>query len=240
MTPNTLPSTLLLDLDDTILDDSAGADACWERITARYASDMAPLSAHDLNAAIQRTRDLYWNDPKRIRASRLSLQAVRRVIVAEALVSLKIGGASALAGRIATDYAALRNAQMLEPLPGALDTLARLKERGVRMGLITNGAAAGQRRKVESFALAQWFEVIVIEGEFGCGKPDERVYRHALDALQAAPESTWMVGDNLENDVLAPQRLGITGVWVNPGGRALPPDAPARPSRIIRALRELV
>ncbi len=239
MTPDTLPPTLLLDLDDTILDDSAEADTSWERITTRYAPHIAPFSASDLNAAIQRTRDWYWSDAERLRAGRLALGVARQTIVTAALASLGMEGADELAWRIATDYAALRDTAM-RPLPGALDTLAQLRKRDVRMGLITNGAAEAQRRKVERFALAQWFEVIVIEGEFGCGKPDERVYRHALAALQAAPESAWMVGDSLENDVLAPQRLGVTGVWVNPGGQALPPDAPERPSRVIRRLAELV
>lgn len=238
MTPDTLPPALLIDLDDTILDDSAGADASWERVTRRNVPDGAPFSASDLKAAIQRTRDWYWDDAKRHRAGRLDLDRARQTIVTAALANLGMEGADDLAQRIATDYTALRDAAM-RPLPGALDALARLRKRGVRMGLITNGAAAAQRRKVERFALAQWFEVIVIEGEFGCGKPDERVYRHALATLQAAPESAWMVGDSLENDVLAPQRLGVTGVWVNPGGRRLPPDAPERPSRVIRALAEL-
>lgn len=239
MTPDTLPPALLIDLDDTILDDSAGADASWERVTTRYVPDGAPFSASDLKAAIQRARDWYWDDAERHRAGRLDLDRARQTIVTTALASLGMKGADDLAQRIATDYTTLRDAAM-RPLPGALDALARLRKRGVRMGLITNGAAAAQRRKVERFALAQWFEVIVIEGEFGCGKPDERVYRHALATLQAAPESAWMVGDSLENDVLAPQRLGVTGVWVNPGGSLLPPDAPERPSRVIRALAELV
>lgn len=238
MTPDALPPALLLDLDDTILDDSLGTDV-WSRVVMRYASEITPISASDLTAAIQRSRDWYWSDSERHRAGRLAMDVARQTIVTTALIELGMEGRDELAQRIATDYSAIRDAAM-RPLPGALDTLARLRKRGVRMGLITNGAGEAQRRKVERFALAQWFEVIVIEGEFGCGKPDERVYRHALAALQATPESAWMVGDNLENDVLAPQRLGVTGIWVNPAGRALPPDAPERPSRIIRALAELV
>ncbi len=240
MTPDILPPALLLDLDDTILDDSAGADACWAQVAARYAPSMAPRSADDFLASIQGARDRFWNDPERNRVGRMNLQAARRVIVAEALTALDVKEIGALAGRIATDYASLRKAMMMEPLPGALDALARLKAHGVRMGLITNGDAAGQRRKIELFALSAFFEVIVIEGEFGCGKPDARVYHHALGALQVDPASAWMAGDNLEFDVLAPQRLGITGIWVNSTGRALPPDAAERPSRIIRALAELV
>ncbi|MGA9348435.1 MAG: HAD-IA family hydrolase [Anaerolineae bacterium] len=47
----------------------------------------------------------------------------------------------------------------------------------------------------------------MIKGEFGVGKPDDRVYLHALDQLNVKPEETWMVGDNLEWDVRAPQRM---------------------------------
>ena len=43
------------------------------------------------------------------------------------------------------------------------------------------------------------------------GKPDESVYRPVRDALKARPSEAWLVGDNLEWDVAAPQRLGQRG-----------------------------
>jgi putative hydrolase of the HAD superfamily len=104
---------------------------------------------------------------------------------------------------------------------------------------VTNGDAGQQRDKIERFALASFFEVIVIEGEFGRGKPDEAVYRHALDHLGVAPHEAWMVGDHIEFDVGAPQRLGLRGIWVDRPGAGLGPDSPVRPHRIIRSLREL-
>ncbi len=90
-------------------------------------------------------------------------------------------------------------------------------------------------------------DYISIEGEFRCGKPDERVYRAALTALASEPVNTWMVGDNLEWDVAAPMRLGITGIWFDRHGTGLPADLAAglfdsarqRPDRIIRSLAEL-
>lgn len=80
----------------------------------------------------------------------------------------------------------------------------------------------------------------MIEGELGVGKPEEAVYRHALAAMHADPRETWMVGDNLEWDVGAPQRLGISGVWVDLAGAGLPDDSEVRPYRIIRSICELV
>jgi len=48
------------------------------------------------------------------------------------------------------------------------------------------------------------------------------------------------VGDNLEWDVAAPQRLGLRGVWVDGPGQGLPQTADVVPHRIIRAFPELL
>ncbi len=55
--------------------------------------------------------------------------------------------------------------------PDAHATLDRLKELGVKLALITNGAAEPQRAKVVRFALEHRFDHIQIEGEHGFGKP---------------------------------------------------------------------
>ena len=80
----------------------------------------------------------------------------------------------------------------------------------------------------------------MIEGEFGAGKPEEVVYRHALESLRVEAATAWMVGDNLEWDVAAPQRLGLTGVWIDGPGQGLPAEAEVRPHRVIRRFAELV
>jgi putative hydrolase of the HAD superfamily len=54
------------------------------------------------------------------------------------------------------------------------------------------------------------------------------------------PEEAWMVGDNLEWDVAAPQRLGLRGVWVDGPGQGLPKDADVVPHRVIRVFPELL
>ena len=96
-----------------------------------------------------------------------------------------------------------------------------------------------QREKIERFRLAPLFDLILIEGELGFGKPDERIYRLALTELAAAPRQTWMIGDNLEFDVGQPQKLGITGIWVNATGAVLPADGDIYPDLVIRRLAEL-
>jgi putative hydrolase of the HAD superfamily len=233
-----LPQALLLDLDDTILADSTSAETCWVAVCDEFASRINGLDAALLLAAIREQRDWYWSDAERHRVGRLDLAAARRAIVAGALRTQGFDGPM-LAGQIVEAYA-LRRDEDVQPFPGALDTLRRLREAGVRLALLTNGSAALQWRKIERHALANLFDCIVVEGEFGCGKPDPRVYRHALSRLEARPSETWMAGDNLEWDVAAPQRLGITGIWLDVAAAGLPPACPIQPDRIIRALTDLL
>jgi putative hydrolase of the HAD superfamily len=124
--------------------------------------------------------------------------------------------------------------------PGAHEAIDALKAHGVKLALVTNGAAETQRAKVERFALTHRFDHIQIEGEHGFGKPDERAYLHAMQALGVTAPETWMVGDNLEWEVEVPQRLGIYAIWMDWHGGGLPAGSTIKPDRIIRSLTELL
>ena len=49
-----------------------------------------------------------------------------------------------------------------------------------------------------------------------------------------------MVGDNYEWEVVAPQMLGMCGIWYDPFKAGVPANATAQPTRIINRLAELV
>ncbi len=228
---------LLVDLDDTLLDYSSGVDESWLEACSALAAP-AGVDREALVAAIARRRRWFWDDPERHRRERVDMLGAWRKITAHALAD--IGAPDpALAAAIAGDFAA-RRWERMELFPGVADALDRLRQRRVSLALVTNGDRRHQRRKIEQHDLARFFDVILIEGEFGVGKPEESVYRHVLDALEARPSEAWMVGDHLEWDVAAPQRLGLRGVWVDVHGRGLPEPCPVVPHRIIRAFPELL
>ena len=233
-----LPEVILLDLDDTILALSESADPCWQRVCKRFASRIDELAPEKLFTAIKEWRFWFWEDPERHLRGRLDLDRARREVVAAAFLQLDID-APALANEIADTYS-LEREEALQPFPGAIEALRHLRGQGVRLALITNGNAEAQRRKIDRFDLTPLFDCILIEGEFGVGKPDERIYLHTLDQLNVKPEETWMVGDNLEWDVRAPQSLGIFAIWLDFAGRGLPESSLVHPDRIIGTLSELV
>lgn len=233
-----LPSVLLLDLDDTILDNSGARDECWRLACIDAAVAYPGLDAEALHREIEVFRARVWSDPEWHREWRMKVREAWRHIAGGGLAALGIDNAE-IARMIGDRHFELHDAAMT-PLPGAIDTLHQLKLLGVRLGLITNGASEGQRAKIERFALAAHFDYIGIEGEVGHGKPDGRAYEAALDALAAKASDTWMVGDKLDWDVEGAQSAGILGIWLDRRGDGLPPESEIRPDRIIRSIAELV
>ena len=77
-----------------------------------------------------------------------------------------------------------------------------------------------------------------IEGEFGIGKPDKRVFLHSLKQLGVEPGDAWMVGDHLTNDVEGAQNAGLVGIWVDWRGDGLPDSTSVQPDRIVNAISE--
>ena len=233
-----LPCAVLLDLDDTILDDSRNISSCWRDACFAHASALGETDPVVVFEEIERTRDWYWADPERHRLGRLRLADARRDVVRMSFTKLGLDRVR-VADAIAAHYQSARD-RGIAPLEGAIETVRWLRDRGSRLALLTNGDGRAQRAKVDRFGLEPLFDEILIEGELGYGKPDPRVYERALERLDVPPDDAWMVGDNLEWDVIAPQRLGIFGIWIDTHGRGVPDRLPMRPGRVIRLLSELM
>ena len=232
-----LPKAIIFDMDDTILSDDASAEKCWRQVCHDQAHRIETCSADELLAHIRQIRRWFWADPDRIRQFGIDLRKARFEILSMAFEKVGLDD-DALKDEMADVYMELK-ADTVEIIPGALDTLQCLKDDGLRLGLITNGNAEGQRAKVRKAGLEPIFDSILIAGEFGASKPDPQVFNHTLECLQAAPGEAWMVGDNLYADIGGAQGVGIYGIWVDWRGSGLPPNTPAIPDRTVRTIVEL-
>jgi len=230
------PKAVFFDLDGTILDWETGMEDSWVAACERHCDGVhTPAQLHE---AIRTRRTWFWSDSERARSGRLNLDGSSREIVAHAFADVGIDDVRT-AHALADYYRALRIAA-IAPYPGAIETIETLRRRGLPLALITNGGARSQRTSIEKFTLERYFDCIVVEGEFGVGKPDERVFHHALATTGCGPADAWMVGDNLEADIQTPHRLGMHTIWVDAHARGLPDDATVRPHRIVRSIAELV
>ena len=229
------PYAIFFDMDGTILDWQSGMEDSWLASCQSHSGGLfVPAQMHE---AIRARRTWFWSDAERARTGRMNLDESAREIVCHAFADSGIDDGER-AHRIADDYRA-RRTELIVPYAGAIETLTAFRERGIRMALLTNGEARNQRRSIERYGLAQYFDCIIIEGEFGAGKPDERVFRHAMQSCRCSPDSTWMVGDSLEADIAPAVALGMHTVWVDALGDGLPEGARVQPHRVVRSIAEL-
>lgn len=123
-------------------------------------------------------------------------------------------------------------------LPAADDVLRTLRGRGLRLGLLTNGAPDLQREKFEASGLASLFDEAVVSGEIGVGKPEPAIFHHLLERLGVAPAEALMVGNSLARDVAGAHRAGLRACWIALDGENEPVGT-VTPDFTIRRLDEL-
>ena len=101
-----------------------------------------------------------------------------------------------------------------QPFGDAYRTLDELKERGYKIGLISNARdAANVERLIDNARLRPWLDPIVISANVGVRKPNPRIFKIVLDYWQLPPDRAVMVGDMLGADILGAHNAGMRGVW---------------------------
>jgi putative hydrolase of the HAD superfamily len=221
-------------MDDTLLDGHMAMTVAWETVCHDAASRLGG-DAENLRLAIRREASAFWKDESVVGHWRLDLDGAREIVVGKALAAEGLD--TSLAHTIAFDYARLHR-EHLRPFDDAFSTLDALREAGLRVGLITNGPKALQRDKIDRFGIERYMDVIVIEGEFGAGKPERAVFAHALNAVSAEPDQAWHIGDNLYADVGGAVAAGLNAAWIHRNRLPLDQESAVKPHRIVGTLTE--
>jgi putative hydrolase of the HAD superfamily len=107
-------------------------------------------------------------------------------------------------------------------VPGAIEVVSTLRERGFRIGLISNtGRTPGYalREILDRLGLGPSIDAMVFSNEHGACKPQPSIFATLRDALGVDYEEMMFVGDNLYVDVHGAQRLGMAAVHFDPPTR---------------------
>lgn len=99
-----------------------------------------------------------------------------------------------------------------------LHTLEWLKQKGYRIGSVTNRGYSGPRfwRELEELGLAGFLETVVTSCDTGYLKPHPKIFQKALADMKLAADETAMVGDSMHADVKGAQAMGMTAIWRKP------------------------
>jgi putative hydrolase of the HAD superfamily len=229
------PRAVFFDLDDTLLDTSAGVQVSWEIACGEFAATLGS-DWQAIRDAILHDMMAFWRDEAAVEHWRTRLAAAREHVMATTFEANNWD--PALVKPLSDRYGAERETH-LALFEDSLETLESLRARGFKLGLLTNGPAEMQRGKVRRFDLAHHFEVVVIEGEFGKGKPHRAVFEHALATVGVPATEAWHVGDNLYADIGGAQAAGLHATWIHRDRLELKDGTGWVPDRVIAHLPEL-
>ena len=200
-----MPSALLLDLDDTLIDDrGAMADAV---ILFRRAHGLC-MEEGDQSVATR------WDDIGRELWRKMSLGEVgfeeqRRLRLRR---TFDIFVSDSDADRLFASYLEYYEAKW-RLVPGVHEFLERTS--GLPRAIITNGKGTQARRKLDKLGLSPHFQAVVTPEDCGARKPDPRMFICALRLLGVAAEDAMMIGDNEEADIAPALALGMKAFHIN-------------------------
>lgn len=139
---------------------------------------------------------------------------------------------------IELDHDALRQTVRIEP--ETLSTLDLLRERGLKIGLVSNVYLLPEllHRDLADFGIAERVDAIALSSEVGIRKPRPQIFEYALDQLEVKPVDAIFVGDRLVDDIAGAHALGMRAVLTHQY-RQEQPDDDIVPDATIRLAQEL-
>lgn len=198
---------VFFDLDHTLWDFDRNSSLAFARVFAKH--DIS-LPLENFLREYEPINLVYW---KKYRDGHINKEALRRGRLADAFAVFDLRFPVEIIDDLASCY--------IEELPvdnHLFDNTHEILEYlsiKYRLHIITNGFREVQHLKLKNSGINQFFQTVTTSEEVGFKKPHPSVFRAALQKASAAAESSVMIGDNLEADILGAQGVGMHSLYFN-------------------------
>lgn len=127
----------------------------------------------------------------------------------------------------------------ITPYPGVVETLLRIRDRGLPMGIVTDAHSRDAVLRLEKAGLLPFFCCMVTYDLVQVKKPAPEPFLTALDMLQSMADEVLLVGDSPRRDIEPGRTLGIRTVYARYGDRFSDGRSPVQADYTIDTLAEL-
>lgn len=130
----------------------------------------------------------------------------------------------------------------LVPYPDTIPTLLELRDRGYRLGIITEGIPVKQWEKLIRLGLQHFFHTVVISEEVKMFKPSPEIFRIAAEKAGCKTNEAAMVGDRLDKDIAGANLAGMATIQLMKGkySDVRPKTAEEEPDYVVPNLKSIL
>ncbi|HVZ41782.1 MAG TPA: HAD-IA family hydrolase [Candidatus Kapabacteria bacterium] len=229
---------IFFDLDDTLLDHRGAVRRGLHDVYGLYPAFFGSLDFAQVHAAWHAINEAIWEEYSRglLTAGELRLQRARQLVD---WVRSMLGTAAGTTPEEIRDSYMRCYEDHCTLYDGVLPMLDALKDR-YTLGIITNGFASVQGRKIGGTGLGGRIGHVIVSEEVGVHKPDAEIFRIALASAHVEAAGSVYVGDNYLWDVRGAAGAGMATVWYNAIGTHRPAEyADVDPLAEVRSIGDL-
>ncbi|MEM4267552.1 MAG: TIGR02253 family HAD-type hydrolase [Candidatus Woesearchaeota archaeon] len=106
---------------------------------------------------------------------------------------------------------------LIEPYPGVVPTLIKLREKGLKLAIVTDAPTLKAWLRLVEMRLDSFFDVVVCFEDTGKHKPHKKPFALAIKKLKVKPTEAVFIGDWPERDIVGARSLGIKTVFAKYG-----------------------
>ncbi len=182
---------VLFDLDNTLIDFVKMKRMCIEAASSAMADSGLKMSREEIEKELYKVYDKYGIEYERV---------FQKFLKTKGTIDYKILASAIIAYRKV-------KASFLEPYPGVEKTLLKLREKGLKLGIVTDAPKLNAWMRLVSLGIDKYFDVVICSGKNK--KPNSLPFRKALKSLKVKAEDSLMVGDWPERDVQGAKKIGM-------------------------------
>lgn len=135
-------------------------------------------------------------------------------------------------------YNLMRHDEMVSVFPYVNEVVQAFAKHGIKMGVVTTKMRDTTKRVLQMFDLLPYMQTVVTLEDVEHAKPHPEPVQRALDALQAEPKETVMVGDS-SFDILSAQQAGVCSAGVAWSLKGVAALSVYKPDWILNDIRDL-
>jgi len=128
----------------------------------------------------------------------------------------------------------------INPYPHVAETLSTLRERGFKLGVVTDAHNGNAMKRLKKAGLEEFFDVVITMDMHGKAKPSHEPFLISMSKLGVNTSETMLVGDSIRRDIVPAKELGILTVHAAYGDRNFHEGERDSADYVIYGIREVI